>query len=266
MHNIRHQILVLSGKGGVGKSTVSAQLALALVDQGYKVGLLDVDLCGPSIPKILGLSEMSAYNSQNGWVPVYTDDSKQLAVMSLAFLLENKDSPVIWRGPKKHSIIKQFIENVAWGPLDFLVVDTPPGTSDEHISICELLAGYSPDGAIVVTTPQRVSTADVRREITFCQQVNLPLLGIVENMSGFVCPCCQEETKIFSSGGGQALAKHLNLPFLGKIPIEPALSSACDGAKPLKELKSTRAVDVLKKFVADRYPLGLDSASPTTPA
>lgn len=253
MANIRHKILVLSGKGGVGKSTVASQLALSLMSAGHKVGLLDVDLCGPSIPTILGLVGHSMVQSSNGWVPVYvggSDEQHKMAVMSIGFLLESKDAPVIWRGPKKTSLIRQFLEEVVWGPLDFLIIDTPPGTSDENISVCEQLAHFSPDGAILVTTPQHVSTDDVRKEITFCKQVGIPVLGIVENMSGFVCPCCGEQTNIFSKGGGEALSTRLNLPFIGRIPLDPSVSQSCDqGTSFITAYKESKSLEALHTWV-----------------
>jgi Mrp family chromosome partitioning ATPase len=197
MEAVGQILLVLSGKGGVGKSSVSSQLALCLADAGHKVGLLDIDLTGPSIPRILGLHEAQVRSSPDSrWLPVETPtppnaspSAQPLQVMSLAFLLPNKDAPVIWRGPKKTAMIKQFVQDVAWGSLDFLVIDTPPGTSDEHITIVEFLSAFSPK-AIMVTTPQAVSLSDVRKEISFCRKTGLELLGLIENMSGFVCPHC----------------------------------------------------------------------------
>ncbi|KAI8928147.1 P-loop containing nucleoside triphosphate hydrolase protein [Entophlyctis helioformis] len=185
-----HIVLVLSGKGGVGKSTVTTELALTLADAGKRVGVLDIDLTGPSLPEMFGLAGRQVHQSSSGWLPVYTDETKRLGVLSLGFLLPNKDDAVIWRGPKKTAMIKQFMNDVAWGEIDYLLIDTPPGTSDEHISIAEYLREYSPDGAVIVTTPQAVSLADVRKELSFCRKVGIPILGLVENMSGFVCPHC----------------------------------------------------------------------------
>jgi Mrp family chromosome partitioning ATPase len=178
-----------------------------------------------------------------------------LKVMSIAFLLEDKDSAVIWRGPKKSAIIKQFLEDVMWGPLDVLIIDTPPGTSDEHLSVCEtLLSKYHPDGAIIVTTPQGVSLADVRKEISFCHTIRLPILGIVENMSGFVCPHCAECTNIFSRGGGEALAQELQLPFLGRIPIDPNIGLACDEGKSfVAQHADSKSLTALSAFVDSFY-------------
>ncbi|XP_065065454.1 cytosolic Fe-S cluster assembly factor NUBP2 homolog isoform X1 [Rhopilema esculentum] len=224
LKDVKHIILVLSGKGGVGKSTVATQLSFGLIKMGKKVGLLDLDLCGPSIPRMMNLKGRNVHQCSEGWLPVYPDDAKQLSVMSIEFLLQSQDDPVIWRGPKKNAMIKQFVKDVNWQQLDYLIIDTPPGTSDEHISIIEVLKEYHVDGAILVTTPQNVSTGDVRREITFCRKTKTNILGIVENMSGFICPHCSECTNIFSSGGGRSLAEHSGVPFLGEIPIDPNLS------------------------------------------
>ncbi|XP_077527976.1 cytosolic Fe-S cluster assembly factor NUBP2-like [Haemaphysalis longicornis] len=254
---VQHVILVLSGKGGVGKSTVAVELALTLVASGKKVGLLDVDLCGPSIPKMLNLDGHSIHQCPQGWVPVYTDASQRLAVMSIGFLLPNKNDPVIWRGPKKHAMIRQFLADVCWGELDYLVVDTPPGTSDEHMSTVEALRGLNPDGALLVTTPQALSVGDVLREVTFCRKTGLPVLGIVENMSGFVCPHCSECSNIFSSGGGEELAKMVDVPFLGRIPLEPRLAECMErGTNFVDQFADSAAAlafkDVVDKVVAAR--------------
>uniref|UniRef100_A0A8I5ZU76 NUBP iron-sulfur cluster assembly factor 2 n=1 Tax=Rattus norvegicus TaxID=10116 RepID=A0A8I5ZU76_RAT len=187
---VRHIILVLSGKGGVGKSTISTELALALRHQGKKVGILDVDLCGPSIPHMLHAQGKAVHQCDSGWVPVFVDQEQSISLMSVGFLLENPDEAVVWRGPKKHALIKQFVSDVAWGELDYLVVDTPPGTSDEHMATVEALRPYKPLGALVVTTPQAVSIGDVRRELTFCKKTGLQVIGVIENMSGFACPHC----------------------------------------------------------------------------
>lgn len=225
LSHIKHIFLILSGKGGVGKSSVTTQTALALCNFGYKVGVLDIDLTGPSLPRMFGLEGQSILQAQQGWMPVpipVPDNLKgELKVISLGFLLDDKGNSVVWRGPKKASMIKQFISSVAWGELDYLLIDTPPGTGDEHISIAEQLRWSNPDGAIIVTTPQSVATADVKKEINFCRKVELNILGIVENMSGFICPHCAECTDIFSSGGGSKLARNYSIPYLGAIPIDP---------------------------------------------
>jgi Mrp family chromosome partitioning ATPase len=228
LSTVDHKILVLSGKGGVGKSTFSAQLAFQLASQNKQVGLLDIDICGPSIPRLLGLEGEQIHQSNAGWSPVYVDDN--LAVMSVGFMLENPNDAIIWRGPKKNGLIKQFLRDVDWGELDFLVVDSPPGTSDEHLSITQYLSNTYIDGAIVITTPQDVAVIDVKKEINFCKKVGLKVIGVVENMSGFVCPNCKTETQIFpsTSGGGEQLAKDMGVPFLGKIPLDPKIARACD--------------------------------------
>lgn len=225
MDGVKNILLVLSGKGGVGKSSVSVQLALAayLADPAARVGLLDIDLCGPSIPRMLHITDQKVVQSGAGWQPVYLDDEQRLGAMSIAFLLPTPDSAVVWRGPKKNSMIAQFVTNVAWGPLDWLIIDTPPGTSDEHLAIVEALQRSSPR-AVIVTTPQLVSINDVEKEIDFCRTVGLPIVGVVENMSGYVCEHCAHCTNIFSSGGGQQLAEKQELAFLGKVPICPAFS------------------------------------------
>jgi len=237
LQSVKHVILVLSGKGGVGKSTMATQIALGLVKAGKKVGILDVDICGPSIPHMLNLKGRNIHKCSEGWVPVYADEeNQQLAVMSIAFLLKNDNDAVVWRGPKKNAMIKQFLTDVYWKDVEYLVIDTPPGTSDEHISTVENLQALNPDGAILVTTPQNVATADVKRELTFCRKTKMPVLGIIENMSGFVCPTCKECSNVFSSGGGEALAEYAQVPFLGAVPIDPSLTNALDlGKKFLNE-------------------------------
>ncbi|KAI8076681.1 cytosolic Fe-S cluster assembly factor CFD1 [Gilbertella persicaria] len=210
---IKNIVLVLSGKGGVGKSSVTTQLALALVHQGKKVGVLDIDLTGPSIPRMLGLDGKQVHQASQGWVPVYADENKQLSCMSIGFLLSNKNDSVVWRGPKKNAMIKQFLQDVYWGELDYLLIDTPPGTSDEHIGIVEYLRDFNPDGAVIVTTPQGVAIADVRKELSFCKKVKLPILGVVENMSGFVCPHCAVSDKFTINSLCYLLGMHKYLFF-----------------------------------------------------
>jgi Mrp family chromosome partitioning ATPase len=220
---IKHKIMVMSGKGGVGKSTVAVNLAMGLMLAGKKVGLLDVDIHGPSVPTMLGLEGASIENGPDGLLPV---ELGHLKVMSMGFLLRSPDDAVIWRGPVKGGVIKQFLKDVAWGDLDYLIIDAPPGTGDEPLSICQLINPI--DGAVVVTTPQRVAAMDVRKSITFCAQVGMKVLGVVENMSGFVCPKCGEVTQILRSGGGSAMAKDMGVPFLGSIPIDPLVAESGD--------------------------------------
>jgi Mrp family chromosome partitioning ATPase len=229
--NVRHKILVLSGKGGVGKSTFSSQLAWTLAHQGYQVGILDIDICGPSVPRMMGVEHEEVRKSNFGWSPVYATEN--LAVMSVAFLLGDRNAAIIWRGPRKNGLIKQFLTDVDWGELDFLIVDAPPGTSDEHISIAQYLTKAQVDGAVVVTTPQEVALLDVRKEITFCQKVHVPVLGVVENMAGFVCPCCSHKSDIFPAvtGGAAKMSAEMNVPFLGSIPLDPNLLQSCEEGK-----------------------------------
>lgn len=272
---VKNIIIVLSGKGGVGKSSVAAQLALSISQSGGdasssgsappKVGILDVDLTGPSIPRMLGLDGQQILQSSDGWVPVYADQEQRLAVMSVGFLLKSKNDSVVWRGPKKNAMIKQFLGDVRWGELDYLIIDTPPGTlcskrgpegnteltrttlhrrtgtSDEHISLLEYLRPFSPS-AVLVTTPQAVSLADNLRSLDFTRKVQLPLLGLIENMSGYVCPHCAECTNVWGKGGGEALAAREGLRFLGRIPIDPGLVRVLDDAKDEAIQKVKRSV------------------------
>ncbi|KAK0526769.1 cytosolic Fe-S cluster assembly factor cfd1 [Tilletia horrida] len=253
---VHHVILVLSGKGGVGKSSVTTQLALSLASTPLpsaphrlpNVGVLDVDLTGPSIPRMLGLDTHTVKQSSDGWVPVYLDPANfanaaqseaqqeqqqqqpNLGVMSVGFLLRSKNDSVVWRGPKKNAMIRQFLGDVRWGELDYLIIDTPPGTSDEHISLMTYLAPFQPT-AVLVTTPQALSLTDNLRSLSFCRTASLPLLGIIENMSGYVCPHCAECTNVWGKGGGEALAQREGIPFLGRIPIDPGLVRVLDDAK-----------------------------------
>ncbi|XP_069124772.1 cytosolic Fe-S cluster assembly factor NUBP2 homolog [Argopecten irradians] len=236
LSHIEHVILVLSGKGGVGKSTVATQIALGLKHAGKKVGLLDLDLCGPSIPRMFNLQNQDIHQCPEGWLPVFVDKDQHLSVMSIAFLLEDANDAIVWRGPKKTAMIKQFLSDVVWRDLEYLVIDTPPGTSDEHISVVESLKSYNPDGAVLVTTPQAVAVGDVRRELTFCKKTHIPVIGLIENMSGFVCPHCTECTNIFSKGGGEALAKQFHVPFLGCIPLDPKLTHCLEEGKNFLEV------------------------------
>ncbi len=224
---IRHKLLVLSGKGGVGKSTVAVNLAVSLSLSGRRVGLLDIDIHGPSVPRMMGLNGRQVRSTGDALLPV---EVKGLRVMSLGFLLPREEDAVIWRGPLKMGLIKQFLKDVEWGELDYLVVDAPPGTGDEPLSVCQLID--EADGAVIVATPQEVALSAVRKSITFCRQLRLPVLGIVENMSGFVCPHCGRATEIFKAGGGERLARESGVPFLGRIPIDPAVGDACDGGTP----------------------------------
>ncbi|KIV93588.1 Cytosolic Fe-S cluster assembly factor nbp35 [Exophiala mesophila] len=226
---IKHKILVLSGKGGVGKSTFSSLLSHAFAaNPDSTVGIMDTDICGPSIPKMMGVENETIHVTNAGWSPVWVTDN--LGVMSVQFMLPNRDDAVIWRGPKKNGLIKQFLKDVEWGDLDYLIVDTPPGTSDEHLSVNTFLKESGVDGAVVVTTPQEVSLLDVRKEIDFCHKAGIRVLGLVENMSGFVCPKCTHESQIFrpTTGGGRKLCQDMGIPFLGAVPLDPRIGMACD--------------------------------------
>jgi Mrp family chromosome partitioning ATPase len=220
---IRHKIVVLSGKGGVGKSTVAVNLAVSLMLSGKRVGLLDIDIHGPSIPTMLGLENQSPAHADGAMIPIQMDGIK---VMSIGFFLKNPDEAVVWRGPLKTTAIKQFLKDVAWGELDYLIIDSPPGTGDEPLSVCQLIGKV--DGAVIVTTPQKVAAVDVRRSITFCRLIQVPVIGVVENMSGFACPKCGEITQIFRTGGGRKIAGDMKVPFLGRIPLDPKIAEACD--------------------------------------
>lgn len=255
LKDIKHIALVLSGKGGVGKSSVTTQLALTLSLQGHSVGVLDVDLTGPSIPRFFGIENAKVRQAPGGWIPVPVHEAQTagreqqngdghangnaedvqvngkvsgygaLQCMSLGFLLANRGDAVVWRGPKKTAMVRQFLSDVHWGALDYLLIDTPPGTSDEHISLVEtLLKEATPEqlsGAVIVTTPQAISISDVKKEINFCRKTGVKILGVVENMAGFVCPNCSECTNVFSKGGGEVMAKEFEVPFLGSVPIDP---------------------------------------------
>jgi len=274
LKSVKHKILVLSGKGGVGKSTFSAQLAFTLAKQGKQVGLLDVDICGPSIPRMLGLLGEQVHQSASGWSPVYVSDN--LGVMSIGFMLPSNDDAVIWRGPKKNGLIKQFLSDVDWGELDYLIVDTPPGTSDEHISIVTYLKQATVDGAIVITTPQEISMDDVRKEINFCKKTGIEILGVVENMADLSVPLLdllnitsrttlRDEanrdvteatlerikqvlpellqlslhlplfTPLNASANPAAMAQKFNVPYLGRLPMDPNVMRACEEGLSLLE-------------------------------
>ena len=240
---IKHKLIVLSGKGGVGKSTVSANLALSLSEKGYDVGLLDSDLHGPSIPKMLGVEDSRPEPTETGFNPVSL--SSHLKVMSIGFLLQDKDSPIIWRGPLKMGAIKQFIGDCNWGNLDYLIVDLPPGTGDEPLSIAQLIPHS--DGAIIVTTPQDIALVSVRKSINFVKKMNMPIVGIIENMSGFKCPHCGKETNIFKTGGGLKASKDFLVPFLGKIPIDPRIVETGDSGNPFVVINTE--TEAAKAFV-----------------
>ncbi|MFU2209393.1 P-loop NTPase [Solidesulfovibrio sp. C21] len=221
---VKAVVVVLSGKGGVGKSTVSANLAAGLAMEGKRTGLLDVDVHGPSIPRLLKLTGNRPGMQENRLLPV--EWHWNLGVMSIGFLLPGKDDAVIWRGPAKAGVIQQLSEQVEWGERDVLVVDCPPGTGDEPLSVLQIFGEKAL--ALIVTSPQDVAVDDVRRSITFCRQMSTPIIGIVENLSGFVCPSCGAVHDIFSAGGGEKLASESGVPFLGRIPIDPEVTRSGD--------------------------------------
>jgi ATP-binding protein involved in chromosome partitioning len=227
---IRHKIAVISGKGGVGKSTVTVNLAMAFAKNGYtnNVGILDADIHGPCVPKMLGLRGQRLPTGPMGILPV--TGPLGIKVVSMDFLLSSDESPVIWRGPLKMKAIQQFLSDVMWGKLDFLLIDLPPGTGDEPLSVMQLIPDL--DGVIIVTIPSEVSQVVVKKAVTFARQVGVPIIGIIENMSGFVCPKCGTETSIFRVGGGQKIAEDMSVPFLGRIPIDPEICRDSDDGMP----------------------------------
>lgn len=228
LKDVNHSLVVMSGKGGVGKSTVSANLAASLAaETDQSVGLLDADLHGPDIPKIMGIEDEKLGGTQKKIEPAKLDNLK---IISLGLMLPSKDSPVVWRGPLKMKAIKQFLSDVNWGELEYLIIDLPPGTGDEPLSIAQVLEDI--DGSIIVTTPQDLSLLDSRKSVNFSKKLDLPILGIIENMSGFVCPHCGEKTEIFKSGGGKQAAKELGESFLGAIPLDHRIVQTGDEGEP----------------------------------
>ena len=230
MGHIKHKIAVISGKGGVGKSTVAANLAMAFSLHGYKdrVGILDIDIHGPCIPKLLGVKGKKCQISPLGALPVTGPEG--IKVVSMDFLVKNQETPVIWRGPLKMQVIRQFLSDFMWGDLDFLFIDAPPGTGDEPLSVMQLIPDM--DGTIIVTIPSEVSEDVVKKAVSFSRQMGIPVIGIVENMSGFTCPKCGEKINILGAGGGKRLAKELDVPFLGQIPIDPEICEEADKGIP----------------------------------
>lgn len=246
LSKIKHKLVVMSGKGGVGKSTVATNIAVALSMAGMKVGLLDVDVHGPSVPRLLSLADAKPHMERDCMEPVPYSDN--LYVMSLGFLLPSKSDAVIWRGPVKIGLIRQFISDVVWGELDFLIVDCPPGTGDEPLSALQEIG--SDAQAVIVTTPQGVAIDDVRRSVTFCDQVGNKVLGIVENMSGYACPKCGHVENIFNSGGGETLAQEMKVPFLGRIPLDPDVARSGDeGYSILKLGDHTPTAEALNRII-----------------
>ncbi len=251
LKRIQHKLLVMSGKGGVGKSSVATYLAYGLAKRGHTVGLLDVDLHGPSIPRMLGVSGLFPINEERRMVPHKVND--RLQVVSIECLLEDRDTAVIWRGPVKHGVIRQFISDVEWGELEFLIIDSPPGTGDEPMTVAQTI----PDAhAVIVTTPQEIALADVRKSINFCRHVHMPILGLVENMSGFVCPHCGQETPILGQGGGAKTAELMEVALLASLPFDPRVVHAGDVGRTLFEDPNSsvfmKALDGLLARVIER--------------
>lgn len=226
---IKHRIVVMSGKGGVGKTTVAVNLAVALAAEGKAVGILDGDIHGPNVPKMLGINGSGPMMGESGLIPIEAPPG--VKVMSLAFMLPDDDTPVVWRGPVKHTLFKQFLAEVDWGTLDYLIVDLPPGTGDEPLSVAQLLG--KPLWSVIVTTPQDVALLDSRKSVGFSHTVDINVLGIVENMRGLTCPHCGEQIDLFKTGGGERSSVDLNVPFLGAIPIDPNVVTGGDAGRPI---------------------------------
>ncbi|MGI5939747.1 MAG: P-loop NTPase [Thermoleophilia bacterium] len=227
MGKIKHKIIVMSGKGGVGKSTVAVNLAVSLALEGKQVGLLDVDLHGPTVPHLLGLIGRPVDVREEVVLPIEVGDN--LKVMSMGLLLQDSEDAVVWRGPMKAVAIEQFLGQVEWGELDYLIVDSPPGTGDEPLAVCQAIGAM--DGAIIVTTPQETALTNVRRSIKFCAMLDLKVLGVIENMSGFVCPHCHEVTNVFSAGGGADMAAKAGVPLLASVPLDPMIVELAERGK-----------------------------------
>jgi len=244
LSKIKYKIMVMSGKGGVGKSTVSVSIAAALNSLGYNVGILDADIHGPNIPKMFGLTQKGALTDEDGIIPF--EACEGLKVMSVGFLVKSDDDAVIWRAPVKHGMIEQFVSEVSWGELDFLIVDLPPGTGDEPLSVAHIIGEV--DGSVIVTTPQEVALLDSRKSVTFARKLNIPIYGIVENMSGMVCPHCNETIDLFKTGGGEKAAADMDVNFLGRVPIDPMVVAQGDSGKPyVLEVKDTPTANAFKE-------------------
>lgn len=242
---IRKKIAIMSGKGGVGKSTVSANLASYLATKGNKTGMLDIDMHGPSIPKLLKIDNHKLFINNDKYIPIHCNEN--LKAISVGSLLSSEKDSVIWRGPKKNSVVRQFLKDVEWGELDYMIVDCPPGTGDEQLSLVQSTNDMT--GAVIVTTPQDLALLDVKKSISFCKQIKLPILGIIENMSGLYCPDCNRRIDVFKSGGGEKLAIAENIPFLGKISIDPTIVECGDsGDIALDKLCTSHREEIVTIF------------------
>jgi len=228
LSRIKNKILVLSGKGGVGKTTIAVNLAYGLALRGFETGILDIDIHGPNIAMMLGIENKKLYATASGIDPI--EVIPHLKALSIALLVQQRDQPIIWRGPLKMKAIKQFISDVNWGDLDYLIIDSPPGTGDEPLSICQIIPDIN--GALIVTTPQDVAILDSRKSVLFTKSLKVPVMGILENMSGFICPLCGGKVDLFGSGGGERAAEELKVPFLGRLPLEPEMVKLGDEGKP----------------------------------
>jgi ATP-binding protein involved in chromosome partitioning len=248
MRHVRYKIVILSGKGGVGKTTVAVNLATALAWKGNVVGILDADIHGPDVPKMLGLEGTRMVGGDKGLEPVL--GPLNILTVSMEFLLQSADTPVIWRGPLKMRVINEFLSKVNWGTLDYLIIDLPPGTGDESLSIMQLLPNL--DGVIIVTTPQEVALLDSRKAASMVRQLNIPILGLIENMSGFHCPHCGKATNLFGKGGGKQAAQELNLYFLGELPFDPRVMTLSDEGKPFIVSEAKSPVAQAFQHVVDR--------------
>ncbi len=263
MAHVKHKIIVLSGKGGVGKSTVAVSLATSLALEGKRVGLLDVDLHGPTVPQLMGLNGHSVVTEGQVLVPVEVGES--LKVMSIGFLLGEQDGAVVWRGPMKAIAIEQFLGEVEWGELDYLIIDSPPGTGDEPLAVCQAIGKM--DGAIIVTTPQETALSNVRRSIKFCALLDLKVLGVIENMAGFVCPHCGEVTNVFSKGGGATMAAKAGVPLLATVPLDPTIVEAGDAGRSfVYHYSKSPAAQEFAKAVGPILALDEDTSVEATPA
>ena len=247
LRRIKHKLIVMSGKGGVGKTSTSVNLAMALAGKGFQVGIMDVDLHGPDVPRMLGLKGMLELSGNKKLEPMRRMEN--LKVISIESLTMSKDDAIIWRGPIKYSAIKQFVGDVEWGDLDFLIIDSPPGTGDEPLTVAQTIQDAK---AIIVTTPQEVSLADVRKSISFCKTVKMEIFGMIENMSGFVCPHCGEKVDIFGSGGGERTAAAASIPFLGRIPMDPRVVTCGDDGCSIQEKYADSEAAKAISSIADR--------------